>query len=277
VANAQATKPFGALDTPGYGATVTGPFWNYGWALTPNASPACTIVNGSVTMHIDSGPGVAVNYGDLRTDIAASFAGFSNGTNSGGASYLNTTTLSNGMHTIGWLVYDNCGRGDGIGSRFFTVLNGASGDNTGERRPSATGEGRPDIEAARSAARPSGTPLAETVSSQHAATRPPVPGVVAVRQLGGAWQEVPADSDGLHVIEVAQGGRIEVQLPLLAAGTYAGFLEVAGQRRPLPLGSSFDAKTGVYYWQPDAAFLGAFDLVFEAPDEGAVRLRVAVK
>jgi hypothetical protein len=27
------------------------------------------------------------------------------------------------MHTIGWLVYDNAGRGDGIGSRFFTVLN----------------------------------------------------------------------------------------------------------------------------------------------------------
>src|SRR4029077_19746351 len=43
VDNAHATKPFGALDTPTYGQTVTSSFWNYGWALTPNATPPCAI------------------------------------------------------------------------------------------------------------------------------------------------------------------------------------------------------------------------------------------
>jgi hypothetical protein len=257
VANAQATKPFGALDTPGYGATVTGPFWNYGWALTPTASPACTILNGSVTMHIDSGPGVAVNYGDLRTDIAASFAGFSNGTNSGGASYLDTTTLSNGMHTIGWLVYDNCGRGDGIGSRFFTVLN-ASADEARELRAGLE-PGDPG-RAARAANDPS----------------------VAVRHLGGDWQRVGPTADGLRVVEVAQDGRIEVQLPPLAGATYAGAQEVGGRRRALPVGSSLDATAGLFYWQPAPGFLGKYDLVF-GPSSGAgaaggdaVRVRVVV-
>ena len=37
--------------------------------------------------------------------------------------FLDTTTLSNGMHTIGWLVYDDLGRGEGLGSRFFWVQN----------------------------------------------------------------------------------------------------------------------------------------------------------
>ena len=35
------------------------------------------------------------------------------------------TTLTNGTHQIGWLVTDNCGRADGIGSRFFSVQNAA--------------------------------------------------------------------------------------------------------------------------------------------------------
>ncbi len=37
--------------------------------------------------------------------------------------YIHTTKLTNGVHTIGWLVYDNQNRGEGIGSRFFSVQN----------------------------------------------------------------------------------------------------------------------------------------------------------
>ena len=34
-----------------------------------------------------------------------------------------TPQFTNGVHTIGWVGYDNAGRGDGVGSRFMTVLN----------------------------------------------------------------------------------------------------------------------------------------------------------
>ena len=51
--------------------------------------------------------------------------------------YLDTTQLSNGMHTISWVVYDNAGRGDGIGSRYFIVQN-SSGVATPDSQPLAS-------------------------------------------------------------------------------------------------------------------------------------------
>jgi hypothetical protein len=123
--NQTATKPFGGIDTPGYGKTVTANFWNFGWALTPNPNTAdsrsCTIANGQVSMAIDSGPLIPVTYGGARTDIASAFPGFSNGSGGGGAYYLDVSTLANGTHAIGWFVVDSCGRAEGIGSRFFTI------------------------------------------------------------------------------------------------------------------------------------------------------------
>ena len=38
---------------------------------------------------------------------------------------LDTTTLSNGLHTIAWVVTDSAGQTSGIGSRFFRVQNGS--------------------------------------------------------------------------------------------------------------------------------------------------------
>lgn len=126
VGNATSTKPFGALDTPAVGETVSGAFWSFGWALTPNATPACTIPPNGVQVSIDSGPLQPVTYGDMRSDIAAAFPGYTNSNGASGAFYLDTTTLTNGPHTIGWYVVDNCGRAEGIGSRFFTVQNGSA-------------------------------------------------------------------------------------------------------------------------------------------------------
>src|SRR5262245_27206901 len=89
-------------------------FWNYGWALTPNATPTCTIIDGNVFVSIDSGPLTPVTYGGARTDIAGFFPGFSNGSNAGGAYYIDVAQLPNGAHSIGWYVVDNCSRAEGI-------------------------------------------------------------------------------------------------------------------------------------------------------------------
>ena len=42
-----------------------------------------------------------------------------------GVAGLDTTSLSNGVHTIAWVVTDNKGDAAGVGSRYFTVSNGA--------------------------------------------------------------------------------------------------------------------------------------------------------
>jgi Beta-propeller repeat len=127
VDNAHASKPFGSIDTPGQGGTASGnAFVNFGWALTQN--PYFIPIDGStLTVQVD---GVAVGrptYNQYRADIANTFPGLANSNGAVGFFYIDTTTLSNGVHTLAWVVYDNAGRGDGIGSRYFTVFNSGGG------------------------------------------------------------------------------------------------------------------------------------------------------
>jgi hypothetical protein len=121
--NSSATKPFGAIDTPGQGATVSGSAYvNFGWALTP--LPASIPTNGStIWVYVD---GVAVGhpvYNQYRSDIATLFPGRANSNGAIGYYVIDTTQLSNGLHTIAWSVTDSLGRAEGIGSRYFWVFN----------------------------------------------------------------------------------------------------------------------------------------------------------
>ncbi len=127
VDNAHAARPFGSIDTPAQGATVSGnAYVNFGWALTQK--PYCIPVDGSsITVTIDGVVQGHPSYNQTRSDIANSFPGLCNSNGAIGFFYIDTTQLTNGMHTIGWLVYDNQGRGDGIGSRFFNVFNSSIG------------------------------------------------------------------------------------------------------------------------------------------------------
>ena len=265
--NAGAIKPFGALDTPTYGQTVSGAFWNYGWALTPSPNAVdtrtCAITNGNVFMGIDSGSLTPVNYADLRTDIAGFFPGFSNGAGAGGAYYLDTTTLTNGTHQIGWFVVDNCGRADGIGSRFFTVLNG--GSVTVDGPPTGGHDIHQDDQVPATVDR--GVRLQPDLQD----------GVVLrVRRLNGEWTDVPANAAGVHVVEIGQSERVEVQLPVADGATYTGAQMVNSERRALPIGSSLDAEKGIFYWQPAAGFLGRFDLMFASEGGEQTPVRIIV-
>jgi len=247
--NANATKPFGALDVPAYGETKAGLFFNFGWALTPNPnavdSRTCTITNGNVFAGIDSGPLTTVDYGDNRTDIASAFPGFSNGSGGGGHYLVDTMTLANGVHQIGWYVVDSCDRADGIGSRFFSVLNGSSLTTATVRSVRL----QPDFEGS---------------------------DVVRVRRLNGDWTEVSPSATGAHIIAIDQSERIEVQLPVADGPTYTGAQILNGESRALPLGSSLDAEQGIFYWQPAAGFLGSFELEFSNLLNPSIQVRVVV-
>jgi hypothetical protein len=123
VANATATKPFGSIDTPGQGATVSGSgYVNFGWVVTPQ--PGAIAVDGStITVYIDGQPMGRPVYNNYRSDIATLFPGLANSNGAVGYYVIDTTALANGMHTIAWGVTDNLGRAEGIGSRYFWVLN----------------------------------------------------------------------------------------------------------------------------------------------------------
>ena len=120
--NANATEPFGTIDTPGQGATVSGTVVNFGWALTPQ--PGVIPEDGStIWVYIDGVPVGQPVYNNYRQDIADLFPGYANSDGAVGFYILDTTALSNGLHNIAWSVTDNLGRVQGIGSRFFWVVN----------------------------------------------------------------------------------------------------------------------------------------------------------
>ena len=121
--NANASKPFGDIDTPARGGIASGSdFVASGWALThlPNAIPT----DGStIRVYID---GVLVGnpvYDQYREDVATQMPGFNNSSGAGMAFALDTTAYANGIHTVQLVASDDVGNTDGIGSRYFTVVN----------------------------------------------------------------------------------------------------------------------------------------------------------
>ena len=122
-ANATATKPFGTIDTPGQGATISGAgYVSWGWALTPQAG-MIPLDGSTVTVYIDGQPVGQASYGYARSDIDTLFPGLQNTGQGVGYYVIDTTALANGIHTIVWGVSDNLGRAEGLGSRYFWVLN----------------------------------------------------------------------------------------------------------------------------------------------------------
>jgi len=56
-------------------------------------------------------------YNNFRSDIASLFPGLNNSNGAVGYYMIDTTKLSNGLHSIAWSVLDNAGHSGGIGSR----------------------------------------------------------------------------------------------------------------------------------------------------------------
>jgi hypothetical protein len=120
--NTSATKPFGTIDTPTQGQTVSGTIDNWGWVLTPQ--PAVVPTDGStITLYVDGAPQGTAQYNLPRSDIQSLFPGYANTDGAIAHFTIDTTLLANGLHTIFWVATDNLGRSEGIGSRYFTVQN----------------------------------------------------------------------------------------------------------------------------------------------------------
>ena len=125
--NIISTVPFGAIDTPEPGAVVSGVVNNFGWVLTRGPAIAAP-PSGTVTVVID---GVAVGSPTgwaSRPDLTALFpaATYPGITSALGIATIDTTRLTNGIHTISWVVTASNGQAAGIGSRYFIVQNAAS-------------------------------------------------------------------------------------------------------------------------------------------------------
>jgi hypothetical protein len=259
-ANAAATKPFGAIDTPTQGGTISGSSYvNFGWALTP--LPAMIPINGStISVYIDGVAAGNPTYNQYRSDIATYFPGYLNSNAAVGYWTINTTALANGVHTIAWSVTDNAGRTDGIGSRFFSVLNTAASPVAAES--SGVEE------------------LYQDVTDLGVIPADPAP-VLAARGFGKNRSALLRSENGSPFEAVIrETERLEIDLDRGLGDdwtVYRGYQIVGSSLRPLPAGSTLDPKSGVWTWQPGPGFFGAFDLVFIAELNGRPESRTHVR
>lgn len=239
--NANATKPFGAIDTPRQGDVVSGSSYvNFGWALTrsPNKIP----VDGStITVWVDGQAVGSPVYNQYRNDIARLFPGYANSDGAGGHFYLDTTQYADGIHTISWSVTDDAGNTDGIGSRFFTVR------NSGQSRAAVNRGINPGSVGARQISIP--------VSVRKGFNRDTQP------------VELFTGDDGELYIEIEELERLEIGFKPKAGGNAltrptAAYLECNAGFLPLPPGSSLNKKECAFYWQPAAGFIGDYRFIF---------------
>jgi hypothetical protein len=284
--NASATAPFGAIDTPTQGGTASGAaFVNFGWALAAQKTGRSIPTNGStIQVFVDSASiGALDGYNNARPDIQALFPGYVNTNGAVGFKTLNTTTMSNGVHTIAWVVTDNLGAAAGVGSRYFTVSNSTGAARTDDRSTSSHG-------AASVAA-------ADSARIEHAAVidvSPPRLGsaasLAAIPQSNFAigvthgydGDAVPAlampDTDGVRHARTAQLERVVLDLdPRGEGGVFRGYTIDGEALRALPVGSHLDAATGEFAWAPGLAVGGTYALLFVRERGGALdQIRVDV-
>ncbi len=246
VDNDNADNPFGAIDTPAQGGSASGSYFTCsGWVLTPwpNRIPD----NGStINVYMDGVKMGTASYNHYRHDIAGLFTGYANSSGAGGWYNFDTTAYCNGVHSIYWVATDNAGNADGIGSRYFTILN--------------TGAGYCSV--------PSSVNKFDR-SKVVGDSKEPLLLVKGYKNRSPALPVYPAE-DGLTTIEMEELERVEIRFNSKITAFRGSF------GSSLPIGSTLDAQHGIFYWQAGLAFVGDYRIDFIDEKGLAHRVKISI-
>jgi hypothetical protein len=266
--NANAVKPFGAIDTPTQGGNASGSsFINWGWVLTPQPNSIPT--DGStINVYVDGVNIGQPTYNKYRADLASLFPGYANSNGAAGYFYLDTTGYADGVHTIQWTAKDTGDNTDGIGSRYFSISNNGSSDS-GMRKQSYNYLPKQKT----------------TIHNLSQIVELPIDYSAPVRfKQGYNENTLPTalsfGESGMNPIVIEEMERIEIHLSDQAAGySYNGYLTVGDRMMALPVGSTLNPKTGVFSWIPGPGYLGRFHFVFigTGPDGAVTKMNVMVE
>lgn len=256
--NDNATTPFGTIDTPTQGGTVSGILNNFGWTLTPDPGTSVLVpTNGStIRVFVDGADVGTTTYNLCRgsvganpppgvlcdDDVSTTFRGTGTryrnldaGRGAIGLRSIDTTTLANGLHTISWGVVDSASRSTGIGSRYFTVQN-----------PMADACDSAECGVRRTDVRHADVRRAEVIYGRTGF------------DLQSAFAPLATTEEGVAQVRIPELGRVELQIP----GVQSGVMLVNGEPRALPIGVGIDSERGLVTWVAGPAYLGTYRLAF---------------
>ncbi|MCP4213957.1 MAG: hypothetical protein GY765_04830, partial [bacterium] len=255
--NAGSPLPFGTIDTPVPGETVSGAgYRNNGWVLTPmpNAIPT----DGStIGVYVD---GVFIGkptYNLRRGDTAELFPAYANSSGAGGRFMMDTRQFQNGLHTIHWVAMDNAGNQSSIGSRYFRIDNGSLG--------------KAGLRAAEPESRASGC--------HGDVNKIPVDRVHPVSMTKGYDPEKKTlypGENGTISIELHQLQRLVLCPTADTKHVTSPYHRVGEELRPIPAGSTYDHEKNTFHWQPGPGFFGTYRLEFITKDENNRNTRKSI-
>jgi hypothetical protein len=267
LANGTATKPFGTIDTPGQGETIGGNYMSFGWALSPRST--VPLDGSTIHVYIDGVNMGHPTYNNRRSDIAEAFPGYANSEGAIGYMAIDTTKLTNGVHVIGWLATDAAGNAEGLGSRFFTVFNGAASSLAAVQASTVGSSGAAGSQVGQTTQALGDVPVANEAVEVRRAFTPERAVAIAMPQFTGTI-----------AVKAAEMEQVELRLAnefTTGSGSYEGYMVVGGELRPLPSGSALDVAQGVFTWQPGPGFVGAYDFLFVRTDAAGAKTKVPVK
>jgi len=262
VDNKNAVKPFGAIDTPTQGGTVSGrSYINQGWVLTP--MPNKIQEDGStIEVYVD---GIKLGnplYNIPRSDIFNLFPGYANSEGAGARFTIDTTAFSNDIHSIYWVAIDNAGNADGIGSRFFSIQNA---DVTGAAET---------LSHINHKKKPPPFSLTAQLKGLTVDCSSPIWVIKGYKNNAEALATYPHDN-GITHIEINELERLVIRFSddytvtntsadreISSEDNYASYLVKGTQLRPLPIGSTFDTDNGIFHWIPCPGYIGSYLVVF---------------
>ena len=270
--NSTATTPFGAIDTPGQGGTVSG--------TTSRTSAGCSRAGRAARIRRRRhGAGrdrrrVHQRRPRRMDEPSGSDGAVPRGAVSGRSAPRSAwprstpRALTNGVHTIAWVVTDNLGS---RGRHRQPLLHGV------ERQPGA--RLMPSACLRRGSAR-DGRRSSNANSAASGRQAPASSG-----RRGFDLDDAAADvcrprrrrddpGGGARSHRAAAGARRSTDQ---VEGTFTGYLRVAGGLAPLPIGSALNAATGAFTWQPGVGFVGPYDLVFARWENGRAVARQDVR
>ncbi len=201
-------------------------------------------------------------YNLYRSDVASLFPEYGNTNGAGGYFDIDTTAYDNGVHSIFWTATDSGGNADGIGSRYFSILNTGSSRISEVSSVSATNPGR-------TAAPGFKDIIAVPLSDE------PMKFKKGYNENSLA-EEVSPDADGIVPIRCRELGRIELRVSQ-AGNQVEGYLVVGQRLKRLPIGSTLDSRAGTFSWIPGPGFVGTYRLVFVETDKKGDQSRKEIR